>query len=407
MLIKKSTLWSLMIVATLGSAFIGYGFFTQSPPHQFFKTKQVQRRNIRHSVHASGSLDVKQLFKIGSLIAGTVESVEIAENQYVKKGDLLARINNGKGDTDLQATRHQYIKATEEYNYQKNLFARQKALFQAGQLSLDAYEFREKELKKAQADMNSTHQVFKKSCIDYDNRNITAPDNGIITAVYASKGMSVLNDYLNTLFELALDITDLEATLDIDECDIGHIAINQKVHLTVSTYPDQIFKGLITNVSLTPKMNNGFLSGKQPQEGPPYYKAKVSLKNNDNLLRPGMGVNAKINIEKSKNALSISGLAFQVNPKLIAKLSKMYGYHCQAIDEQEKKDLCKTRKHERIKFIWVSQKMSLVEKAISVGVTDDTWWEVKGGLTDQEHIVIDVQEPENMESRYAHLFRKL
>lgn len=120
-----------------------------------------------------------------------------------------------------------------------------------------------------------------------------------------------------------------------------------------------------------------------------------------------MGVNAKINIEKSKNALSISGLTFQVNPKLIAKLSKMYGYHCQAIDEQEKKDLCKTRKHERIKFIWVSQKMSLVEKAISVGVTDDTWWEVKGGLTDQEHIVIDVQEPENMESRYAHLFRKL
>lgn len=407
MLIKKSTLWSLIIVAALSSMFIGYHFFTQSPPHQFFKTKQVQRRNIRHSVNASGSLDVKQLFKIGSLIAGTVESVEIAENQYVKKGDLLARINNGKSDTDLQATRYQYIKATEEYNYQKKLFARQKSLFQAGQLSRDAYEFREKELKKAQADMNATHQLFKKSSIDYDNRNITAPDDGIITAVYASKGMSVLNDYLNTLFELALDITDLEATLDIDECDIGHITTNQKVHLTVSTYPDRVFKGLITNVSLTPKMANGFLNSKQPQEGPPYYKAKVSLKNNENLLRPGMGVNAKINIEKSKNALSISGLAFQINPKMVAKLSKIYGYHYQTIDEQEKKELCKARKHERIKFIWVFQKMSLVEKAISVGVTDDTWWEVKGGLNDQEHVVIDVQEPENMEKRYAHLFRKL
>lgn len=396
-----------LLIGTIGTALFLYHYLTQTPSKSFFKVKQVQRRTIRHNIQASGILDVKQSFKIGSLISGIIESVHVQENQHVKKGDLLARINNGKEDTDLQAARYNFIHATEEYEYQKKLFARYQALYQSGQVAADTYEFREKEYKKATATMHAHNEIFKKNTIDYNNRNIVAPDDGIITAVYASKGMSVLNDYLNTLFELALDITDLEATLDIDECDIGHIETGQKVHLTVSTYPEKIFKGTITNVSLTPKTSNSFGNFKQTLEGPPYYKAKVSLKNNENLLRPGMGVNAKINVKKSKNALSINGLSLQINPKTIAKLSKIYGYRASLFDEQEKKEICKKRHHERIKFVTIVEGKSISEKPISLGVTDDTWWEIKQGLTDQDYVIIDIEEPENMEKLYTHLFRKL
>ncbi len=400
---RKLIILTLLTIAASCLLWSGYQYLIQKPVHQFFKTKQVQRRDIRHVVNAAGTLEVKQAFKIGSLISGTIESLHVQENQHVKKGDLLARINNGKGDTDLQAARYHLIRATEEYEYQKKFFSRQTALYESGQLSRDSYQFATKEFKKAEAEMNAVNECFKKNSFEYENRNVVAPDDGIITAVYASKGMAVVNDFLNILFEMALDISDLEATLDIDECDIGNMKTGQKVSLTVSTYPEQIFKGVITNVSLTPKAS----LLKSANDGPPYYKAKVSLKNKANLLRPGMGVNAKVHVEKSKNTLSLSGLAFQVNSKTINKLAKIYSYKIKTIDEQKKKEFYKAHKNERIRIVWTAQESLVTEKLIIVGITDDTYWEIKSGLSDQEHIIIDVQEPENMEKLYAHLFRKL
>lgn len=404
--LRKSIILMILTIATSYATWQYYQYVTQKTVSQFFKTKQVQRRDIRHLVNAAGTLEVKQAFKIGSLIPGTIESIHVQENQFVKKGDLLARINNGKGDTDLQAARYHLIRATEEYEYQKKFLERQTALYKSGQIARDTYEFVTKEFKKAQAEMNAVNETFKKSSFDYQNRNILAPDDGIITAIYASKGMAVLNDFLNILFEMALDITDLEATLDIDECDIGHICIGQKVHLAVSTYPEKIFKGSITNVSLTPKASYQ-VNSKPSTDGPLYYKAKVSLKNKENLLRPGMGVNAKIHVEKTKHTLSISGLAFQINSKTLLKLAKIYDYQINTLDEQEKKEFYKTHKNERIRIVWITKESVITEKAIVVGITDDTYWEIKSGLTDQDHIIIDVQEPENMEKLYAHLFRKL
>jgi HlyD family secretion protein len=403
---RKLITLTLLSIATSCITWFCYQYFTQQSIQQFFKTKQVQRRDIRHLVNAAGTLEVKQAFKIGSLIPGTIESLHVQENQYVKKGDLLARINNGKGDTDLQAARYNLIRATEEYEYQKKFLTRQTALYESGQLARDSYEFSSKEFKKAEAEMNALNEIFKKSSFDYENRNIIAPDDGIITTVCASKGMAVLNDFLNILFEMALDITDLEATLDIDECDIGNIKTGQKVILAVSTYPDQSFKGSVTNVSLTPKASYQF-NGKPSADGPLYYKAKVSLKNKENLLRPGMGVNAKIHVEKSKNTLSITGLAFQINSKTITKLAKIYGYQIQILDEETKKNFYKIHKNERVRIVWTAQDSLITEKAIVVGITDDTYWEIKSGLTDQDHVIIDMQEPENMEKLYAHLFRKL
>lgn len=403
---RKLITLTLLTVATSCIAWLGYQYFTQKSIQPFFKTKQVQRRDIRHLVNAAGTLEVKQAFKIGSLISGTIESLHVQENQHVKKGDLLARINNGKGDTDLQAAHYHLMKATEEYEYQKKFLDRQTALYKSGQLAQDNYDFMTKEFKKAEAEMNALNEIFKKSSFEFENRNIVAPDDGIITTVCASKGMAVLNDFLNILFEMALDITDLEATLDIDECDIGSIKAGQKVILAVSTYPDQTFKGIVTNVSLTPKASYQ-LNGKPSTDGPPYYKAKVSLKNKENLLRPGMGVNAKIHVDKSKNTLSITGLAFQINSKTITKLAKIYGYQIQTLDEEAKKNFYKIHKNERIRIVWTAQNSLITEKAIIVGITDDTYWEIKNGLSDQDHVIIDMQEPENMDKLYAHLFRKL
>jgi HlyD family secretion protein len=404
MKIRKIFIALLLLAATTYAMYFGYVRIFRAKIPSLFSIKKVQKRNIRHIITASGSLEIKQVMKIGSLVAGTVKQVHIQENQRVKQGDLLVEIDIGKGDTDFKAALYRFKKAQVEYEYQKKYHARQAELFKLGQIAQDNFQRITKDYQKSLHDMQMEKALMEKARMELDNSKIHAPEEAIVTAVNVSKGMAVLNDFQNILLEMAHDITEMEAILDIDESDIGHIKAGQKVTITVNTYPDMIFKGTIQTVNFTPKANGH--NGRAGSDSTPFYKATVEVVNKQNLLRPGMAVNAKIHVDKASNTVSIPGVAFQVNPKTVQKVAKRLNYEFQPITSKNKRRLLKASDNKRTKFVWVVDKKSFVEKAINVGITDDNYWEIKDGLTLASNLVIDVEEPDNMDKLYKEWFRK-
>jgi HlyD family secretion protein len=391
---------TLALAGTI-SFFIVKAIKNKQNKQALYKTENPQRRTIKHAISVSGLLEIKEIMKVGSIQSGFVKEIYVKENQTVKKGQLLAFIDTGKDDADVQAAQHRLEQAQKDLTYQKAYFPRQEALYKSGQLSRDNYQKAQRDFEKAQEDVLTNQALLLRATLEYDSTKVKAPDNGTVIAVYATKGM-VANDVSNTiLFEIAQDVTKMKATFDIDESEVGHIKPQQKVILTPNSFPDMRIKSFISEVSFTPKSGTSSAADSASAS----YKAQANIDNSLKLLRPGMIVNAHIDIHKVKNVISVSGPTFYINPELVQKVAKKLNYQYVPISEHEQKRLIKTQPEKIIKFVWILDNKQFIQKPITVGLSDNMFWEVTEGLAETDNIITDVEEPDEMEDLYKRWFR--
>lgn len=386
------------ILITIGFLFkVLYKNFTSQTKKEFFRTETSKKRDIYKTIYANGTLEIKDIIKIGSLVAGTIKKIYVQENNKVKKGQLLATIDNGKEDTSVRIAQSDLNKAKLDFEYLEKNFPRQKRLFEQNQISKDFFEQVYRNYEKTKEDIKGKQAALEKEQIEFNNTKVYAPQDGVIVAVGITEGMKITTDLDATvLFQIATDITKMEATLEIDESDIGHIKIGQKALFTVGTYIDKIFKGIVTNVGYSAKTKNGILS----------YQATVEVDNTNQILRPGMTVNAKIKVAKAKNCLSISSQAFQINSKILKKISKQINFKMISTGKEKKKNLEKNQVGPNsIKYVWIVQNQTFEEREIQTNITDDNHFEIKSGLSDSDQVLIDLKEDDEMASLYEKMFK--
>ncbi len=398
--IKKFTIHFITTGIVIYGAYTAYYYFKKQPTGQLFKTEQPQKKTIKHVISAAGVLEIKDVMKIGSMVSGTIKKVCVKENQHVTKGQILAIVDLGKNDTDIKAAQARVEKAQQELSFQKKLHQRQKALFESGQLSINNFERITTDYKKAKADLDAEIAGLDKAKLELVYANITTPTDGIVTVANATTGIAVIPDFTYILFEIAHDITKMRATLDIDESEVGYVKAGLKAHLSFNAFPELDIKAPIKEISYTPKG-----TGKKEQPGIPFYKAVIDIDNNNRILRPGMVITAQINIAKAKNTLSLSGLAFQINPDAIIKIAQQLNYSSQAINPKDLKLFKQKNKDKSVRTVWVVKDKSFIQKPIIVGITDNTLWQIISGLQENEQVLVDVCEPGELDKLYKAWFK--
>lgn len=398
---EKVVSFLTLLVAISIITWFGYHKFFYKPLPQLYKTENPTHKNISQYVYASGILEVKNPIKIGSIISGTIKNIHVKENQLVTKGQLLAEIDPGTGETDFHIAYQEYEKLLHTYRFQKNHFARLNSLYKANQLAKDVFEQAQQVFHSAKRDFKIARAKLEKEKLLLSARKVIAVEAGFITAVNITLGSGVIGANVGTsepLFEIAPEITNMQAKLDIDESDIGVIQTGQLVTFTVNTYPERRMKSVISDVGFSPKQI------KNSANSALFYKSAIEIDNKEKLLRPGMALNAKIHIARSKKALAIKGLAFQINPHHLKTIAKKLNYDISPLQKTTKVKLRKKHKNTKLKFVWVAENRSFIEKAILLGITDGNYFEVKSGLTPSDNVILDVVEPNKLQNIYKRQF---
>jgi HlyD family secretion protein len=106
------------------------------------------------------------------------------------------------------------------------------------------------------------------------------------------------------LFTIAEDLRKMEIRVDIDEADIGKVAVGNKASFTVEAYQDRTFPAVISQLRFMPEMVDGVVT----------YKAILSIENQDMLLRPGMTATAEIVVAEIAGALVVPNAALRFAP---------------------------------------------------------------------------------------------
>ncbi len=389
------------IVITIGIAlalvFGGYGaykLFFAPRSIELYHTQKLERRSISQTIKATGYLNAEDMLKVGSIITGIIEKMIAEENDTVKKGQLIAIVDDGKGNTEVQEAKAALAVAQENFTYASAFFKRQKALYDATLISQDAFEKVTRDFKITQNDLDLKKATYEKFRMLYERKKILAPDNGVVISKNASEGETVtVSSPPTIIYLIAKDLTKMEAKLDVDENVIGSLHKNMPVLLTFDAYPNQQFPSSITEISNAPISRRGAIS----------YQATAPVDNKKLLFRPSMSVTALIVVAEKENVIAVPGNIFKLNVAMLKDVAKILNFSVQELDKKTRQELSLRG---NMKWLWIKEGNSFVEKPVEIGINDNAYFEIVSGLDGTEELVTDVIEPDVMKEFFERFFGK-
>src|SRR5712671_213640 len=317
------------------------------------QTGKVQKQNIASIVSASGEIKPKTYVNIGANAFGKIVRLHVKEGDRVKKGQLLAQLENVQSSADVNAMRAS-LQAAEtdavaadaatntsiaDLNRAKSDEARAKLDYERAQgLYRDALiakqEYDAKKAAWESADAGVAQAVARLAQgkaqkdssdkrITQNNANLTrvsdvlrkttyeAPFDGVITNLPVREGETVVigiqNSPGSTLMTLA-DMSVITSEVKVDETDIVNVRLGQSAEVTIDAIPRQVFHGQVTEIGNNAIVRStGVATSQQSstsQEAKDF-KVVVTLTDPPSGLRPGLSSTAKITTANRSSVLSI------------------------------------------------------------------------------------------------------
>ncbi len=327
------------------------------------QTGKVQKQNIASIVSASGEIKPKTYVNIGANAFGKIVKLHVREGDRVKRGQLLAQLENVQSSADVNAMRAS-LQAAEtdaiaadaatktaiaDLNRAKSDEARAKLDYDRAQgLYRDALiakqEFDAKKAAWESADAGVAQALARlaqgKAQKDSSDKRITqnsanltrvsdvlrkttyeAPFDGVITNLPVREGETVVigiqNSPGSTLMTLA-DMSVITAEVKVDETDIVNVRLGQPAEVTIDAIPRQVFHGHVSEIGNNAIVRSTGVATSQrsstSQEAKDF-KVVVTLSDPPPGLRPGLSSTAKITTANRSSVLSIPIQALTVRSR--------------------------------------------------------------------------------------------
>ena len=321
--LSKRWLWLLtgMIGLILIVVFMALPSGSKNGVGQYI-TEEVANGNLTVTVSASGTLQPTKSIDVGSEQSGTIASVLVQENDYVKKGQLLAQLDLAKLKDAVTKSKAALSSAEASVAQTKATVAEAKAslsrMRQVAEISggkvpaKTELDTAEAVLQRAIANLAVANAsvIQAQAALKTDETNLTkgaicSPVDGVVLTRKVEPGQSVVAAMtIPVLFILAEDLTKMELQVKVDEADVSNVKIGQSATFSVAAWPSRKFPASIQRVGLGSTITDNVVT----------YKTVLDVRNDDLALRPGMTATASIVTANRENVLLVPNAALRFTP---------------------------------------------------------------------------------------------
>lgn len=344
------------------------------------ETAQVERGTIANSVTATGTVEPVTEVDVGTQVSGIIDKLYVDYNDVVKAGQLIAEMDKVNLQAELKSAEAQLASSKTEFEYQQKNYARSKVLHEKQLVSDTDYETATYNYEKAKAAYEQSQASMVKVRRNLEYATITSPIDGVVINKVVEEGQTVAAGFETpTLFTIAADLTKMQVIADVDEADIGNVKEGQRVQFTVDAYPNDTFEGVVQQVRLG-ESDDSSSSTSSSSSSVVTYEVVITADNPDLKLKPRLTANVTIFTMEEENVLLVpnKALRFIPEPKLMETLGLQVNDNSANIKKGEK-------------FVWVKENNVLVTKAITVGVSNNNYTEILGGLNEGEVVAVDLE----------------
>lgn len=378
---KKKVLYIGSAVVLLAVSYFGFRSFRSAEQTISFETAKIGKGTISNTITASGTIEAIKTVAVGTQVSGVIEKIFVDFNSQVKKGELLAQIDETPLLAQLEQTKANVDQADAQVKYQKSTFDRYKVLVGKKLIAQSDFDLAEYNYNNALASLSSAKSAYDKNKINLSYARIYSPIDGIILNRAVDEGQTVAASFNTpTLFSIANDLTQMRVEAKVDEADIGQIRMNQHVEFTVDAYSDQKFAGSVTEIRLQPLVTSNVVT----------YTVIIQAPNPDKKLMPGMTANITIFVNEKKDILVVPGKALRFTPDEVA-----YSAYLNTVPEADVNKMApqiqKTEPSQKdLNFVWTKKDGVIQKHKVEIGNNDGINYELISGLNEGDEIILSM-----------------
>ena len=371
-------------------------------PQGQYTTEDAATGNLVVTISASGTLQPTRSVDVGSELSGTLEAVLVNENDTVKQGQVVARLDTSKLQDTAAKSRAAVAAAVANVAQMEATVAESRAnlnrLRHVAELSggkvpsKTELESAEASYQRAVANVDSAKAavVQAQATLKSDETNIAkavirAPINGVVLTRKVEPGQTVVaNMTTPVLFSMAEDLTKMELQVKVDEADVGNVQVGQPASFTVSAWSGRSFPATLQRVGIGSTTTDNVVT----------YKTVLGVANDDLALRPGMTATARIVTANRENVLLVPNAALRFTPPTTTDAAPQGSYISRLMPRppQQKKPQAK-KSNGAEPQVWVLNEGQPKPIAVKVGASNGRQTEITGGeLQAGMAVITDYQE---------------
>lgn len=338
-----------------------------------FKQEKVATHTLQNSITATGTIEAVTSVTVGTQVSGIVNKLYVDYNSVVKKGQVIAELDKTNLISELNTAKANLASTESNLSYQSANLKRYQTLYKKGLVSADEYENALLAYRQAKEQVASSRENVQKAQTNLGYATITSPIDGTVISKSVEEGQTVAASF-NTpeLFTIAKDLKNMQVIANVDEADIGGVAVGNRVNFTVDAYPDDTFQGVVKQVRLEATTTNNVVT----------YEVVISAPNADLKLKPGLTANVTIFTKEQANILSVANKALRFTPT-----KETVGKDMKIVD-------CKGKNK-----VWTLNGNTLTAHSVNIGQSDAMHTQILSGIKAGQsvitEIVVDASEDED------------
>lgn len=283
---------SIALLAACGGA-------KEEEEFKFYTKKEVETKELQLTVEASGTVEAISSIEIKSKASGEILFLGAEIGDFIKKGEVLARIDQRTPKNNLEQASADLDVAKVRLANAESQFLRSEKLHKEGSISDKAFEDAQEAFSSAKSQYVRSNVFLENAKISLDDTLVRSPIDGTIISRAAEVGQVITSPTSavggGTLLMEMADLNKVRVRALIDEIDIGKINIGQEVTLRVSAYRDRKFTGVVSKVEPQAKEEQNVTT----------FPVLIDIENQDNLLLIGMNTDVEIEIIKEEVELAL------------------------------------------------------------------------------------------------------
>lgn len=337
---------------------------------------KVAPRTVQSSILASGQFKYRDQVELRPQVGGQIVSLPVKEGDHVEQGQVVLRIDPKTYEADVaqqqaqvELQRYAIHDAELKLANLKLQWQRQTKLYKRGLVDADSYDQLTNQYQQAQVELSSAKESLSqaKAALQYAQEQlaktvIESPLRGIVTSLNVKVGESVIPGTTNIPGSSLMTIGDpseLLAEVYVDEADSAHVNTRETAAVTSTAYPNTTLKGEVTFVAPAATV----MPGQQGQG----FKVRIRVKSSARLaIRPGMTCRAEIDTQSAKDTLAVP------------VASVLFSH---------RKNAASTLFSDQNAYVFVDRHGRVVRRKVMLGISSDTWQEIKSGLSAGEEVV--------------------
>ncbi len=399
------------------------------------QTGKAQRQDLSTIVSASGEIKPKTYANIGANAFGKITHLYVKEGDRVKKGQLLAQLENVQSSADvtaneaslqaaetdaqaadaaLKTSQADLLRAQADYDRNKMDWERAQSLFKDGLISKSDFDSRKNAWSTADAGLVQAEARVAQAKAQHDSadRHIAqakatlvhyadllqkttnmSPFDGVVTNLPVREGETVVvgiqNAQGSTLMTIA-DMSVITAEVKVDETDIVNVRLGQPAEVTIDAIPKKIFHGTVSEIGDNAIIRSSGVSTSQSNtasEEAKDFKVVVTLSDAPTDLRPGLSTTAKITTATRSNVLSvpIQALTMRTKEQMDQQNNAPGSVHAAA--PAAKQVASKSKTDDELQGVFVIRNKKAIFVPVATGITGRTDIEVLDGLKEGDEVI--------------------